>query len=137
MTERVERLEFWVAGVPIPQGSHAASRYGGIYDSNPGLKPWRKALTQAATNALAGRSGFAKTAEISLLLDFYMPRGKTIKRRRPNVRPDADKLTRAVGDSLTTAGVYVDDGQVVTIHVEQWYADDDNPGVRVVVKELA
>lgn len=137
MTERVERLEFWVDGVPIPQGSHSASRYGSVYDSNPKLKPWRKTLTKAAVEALAGRSGFTKHAEISLLLDFYMPRGSTVKRRRPNVRPDADKLTRAVGDSLTTAKVYVDDGQVVTIHVEQWYADDDNPGVRVVVKELA
>ena len=42
-------------------------------------------------------------------LDFYLPRPKTVKRQWPTVRPDADKLLRAVLDLMTKAGVYCDD----------------------------
>lgn len=136
MIEYVERLEFWVDGVPIPQGSHGVSKWGGVYDSNRGLKGWRNAVTTAAARELAGRHGFPKQAEVFVLIDFYMPRGVTVKRRRPSVAPDIDKCIRAVFDSLTKT-VWADDGQVVSVHAQQWYADDDKPGVRVVVGALA
>ena len=136
MTEYVERIEFWAGGVPVPQGSHAVGRWGGIYDSNKALEPWRATVTGGAEYALAGRDGFPKAAEVFVLLDFYMPRGTTVKRRRPTVKPDIDKCIRAIFDSLTAAKVWADDGQVVSVHAQQWYADD-NPGVRVVVGTLA
>jgi len=51
------------------------------------------------------------------------------------VRPDLDKLERAIGDALTDAGVWVDDGQVVNSHTQKWYAE--TPGVHITVLELA
>jgi crossover junction endodeoxyribonuclease RusA len=133
--ERVERLEFWVTGTPIPQGSKTVFR-GRAVESNPKLPAWRKNVTAAAVQALAGRFGFPKEAEIFTLLDFYMPRPKTVFRRRPNTRPDGDKLERAINDALTDARVWVDDGQIVSTDRRLWYADD-RPGVRIVIGELA
>lgn len=130
----LERLSFWVEGNPVPQGSHSVFR-GHVVDSNKGLKPWRTAVTNAAIKARAGRT-FPDDAEIYILVDFYMPRGKTVTRRRPTTRPDLDKLVRAVGDALTASGVWRDDGNVVSIHTQQFYADE-TPGVQIVIGQLA
>lgn len=131
--DRVEVLEFWVPGIPVPQGSKSIFR-GRLVDANKALKGWRRTVTQAATTALAGRNGFDDS--VSVLLDFYMPRGKTVKRPRPSTRPDLDKMIRAIGDSLTDAHVWTDDGLVVTVHAAKYYADG-LPGVNVKVKALA
>ena len=135
MPEYVERLEFWVEGVPIPQGSKSLFR-GRMVDANPKLKPWRRTVTAAAATALAGRDGFDPEAALFILLDFYLPRPKTVTRARPNVKPDGDKLLRAICDSISDAAVWVDDSRPVVHHSEKWYADD-KPGVRVVVGALA
>lgn len=140
MTEYVERLEFWVDGIPIPEGSKTAFIVKGravVVDANaPQLKPWRKTVTAAAVAELAGRDGFDPESSLFILMDFYLPRGKTVTRARPNVKPDGDKLQRAICDSITDAGVWADDSRVVVHHSEKWYADD-KPGVRVVVGSLA
>jgi Holliday junction resolvase RusA-like endonuclease len=107
-----------------------------MVDANPKLKQWRKTVTTVASEELAGRDGFDPDLALFILLDFYLPRPKTVKRARPNVKPDGDKLLRAVCDSITVAGVWVDDSRAVVHHSEKWYADD-NPGVRVVVGALA
>jgi Holliday junction resolvase RusA-like endonuclease len=135
MTEYVERIEFWVEGVPIPQGSKSVFR-GRAVDANPKLKPWRRTVTDAAVEALAGRDGFDPELALFVLLDFYLPRGKTVTRPRPNVKPDGDNLLRAICDSITDAGVWADDSRAVVHHSEKWYADD-KPGVRVVIGALA
>lgn len=141
MPEYIERLEFWVDGVPIPQGSKTAYVVKGravLVDANaPKLKPWRKAVTAAAVEALGGRDGFDPDLSLFILMDFYLLRGATVKRARPNVKPDGDKLQRAICDSVTTAGAWFDDSRAVVHHSEKWYADDDRPGVRVVVGTLA
>lgn len=130
----LETLYFTVEGVPAPQGSHGVSRTGHIYDTNKKLAPWRKVVTNAATEALAGRKGFDEA--VYVLLDFWLPRPKTVKRVHPTVKPDVDKLTRAVLDSLTKAGVWVDDGLVLTCHSQKRYADD-LPGVDIKVRRFA
>lgn len=130
----LSRLSFFVEGVPVPQGSHSVFR-GRIVDSNKGLNKWRQLVTAEAKSARAGRT-FPADAEIYILVDFYMPRGKTVKRRRPTVKPDLDKLVRAVGDALTASGVWRDDGNVVSIHTQQFYADDQ-PGAQIVIGSLA
>lgn len=135
MTEYVERLEMWVDGVPIPQGSKSVFR-GRLVEANPKLKGWRATVTAAAVTELGGRDGFDPDLSLFILLDFYLPRPRTVLRPRPNVKPDGDKLIRAVCDSLTAARVWADDSRVVVHHSEKWYADD-KPGVRVVVGSLA
>lgn len=136
--DHLEQVEFWVPGIPIPQGSKVGfvvGRRAVIVDANKvDLKPWRALVKKAAAEAVAGRPGFDDA--VAVLLDFYMPRGVSVKRKRPSAKPDADKLARAVLDGLTDGGVFTDDGRVVSLHVEEWYADDQ-PGVNVEVRLLA
>jgi Holliday junction resolvase RusA-like endonuclease len=138
--DQIERLEFFVEGTPIPQGSKKAFVIRGraviVDDNAPKLHPWRLKVKQAAMVALAGRDGFPAQQPVAVFLDFYMPRKVSVKRPRPSVRPDLDKLIRAVLDALTDARVYADDGQVVAMDPKKWYAED-KPGVRIVVRELA
>lgn len=140
--DHIERLEFYVEGVAIPQGSKTGfsridSKRVSMTDANAKvLKPWREKVRAAAVVALSGRPGFASQVECALIVDFYLPRPKAAKRRRPSVKPDLDKLVRAINDSLTDSGVLTDDSQVVTVSADKWYADD-KPGVRIVVRELA
>lgn len=134
----IEQLTFHVDGIPVPQGSKKAfivKKRAIIVDDNAtSLKPWRAHVRKAAEAALGDRPGFDDA--VYVLLDFYMPRGKTVRRLRPSTRPDVDKLTRAILDALTDSGVLKDDGLVVSLHVEEWYADDE-PGVRIKVGALA
>jgi len=133
--ERVERLAFFVPGTPIQQGSKTVYNGRAVDANTKRLKPWRAHVTGAAVEALAGRVGFAPDTEIAVLYDFYFTQPKTVTRRRPNVRPDLDKLERAISDALTDAHVWADDGQVVNSHTQKWYAE--TPGVHITVLELA
>jgi Holliday junction resolvase RusA-like endonuclease len=134
----IEQLAFVVPGVPVPQGSKKAfviGRRAVIVDDNADkLKPWRAKVRDAAETALAGRPGFPDA--VYVLLDFHMPRPPSVKRLRPSVRPDIDKLTRSILDSLTDSGVLKDDGQVVSVHSKKFYADDE-PHVAIKIGLLA
>lgn len=138
MSEFMERVEFFVPGVPVAQGSmvgYARGKQVSIVHSNAAkLKPWRNTVAAAAHAVLAGRDGFE--GAVAVLLDFYVPRGSTVRRLFPSVRPDLDKYTRSVLDSLTTSGIYGDDGQVVSISARKHYAEEQC-GVRIVIRELA
>ena len=54
-----------------------------------------------------------------------------MKRPLPHVKPDLDKLIRAMNDSLTDARVWGDDGQVTTISARKIYGP--TPGAQVSV----
>jgi len=131
--EVVQPFTMWVVGTPIPQGSKKAFVRGKravIVDDNATvLKPWRKKVTMLAVSEFGDREQF--TSPMFAQLDFYMPRPASVKRPRPSVKPDADKLTRAILDAFTDAKVWRDDAQVVSMTVNEWYADDDPAGVRI------
>lgn len=53
---------------------------------------------------------------------------------RPHSKPDVDKLSRAVLDSMTGAHVWADDSRVVDLHVSKHYvADEADAGFRIEV----
>ena len=68
-----------------------------------------------------------------------MPRPKSVsynKRPLPIISPDLDKLVRSIGDSLTDAGVWGDDAQVVSLACEKVYADDKQPGADIEIHSV-
>jgi Holliday junction resolvase RusA-like endonuclease len=87
-------------------------------------------------------------AEVS----FWMPRPKSAPKTRdilPVTGKDADKMLRSIFDSLTNAGVWVDDSQVCAgaftkryvvgphlpkIYVEHFHRVE--PGVTVIIQEM-
>lgn len=145
----MKALSFTVPGIPVPQGSKnttalkAGGQYTGkvaVYEANAvKLKPWREGITLLARRAVV-KHGFWQVLEgpVVVGLRFYLPRPASVPRlRRPfmTVKPDLDKLTRAVLDALTTAKVYGDDARVIELHLYKNYADDCPPGVKITVEE--
>lgn len=140
-----------VDGVPVPQGSkklglNRATGRAVLLDDNAALAGWRYLL------ALRARQGWGKSpwaGPVAADLRFYLPRPashygtgrnagivKASAPAVPGVKPDLDKLVRAVFDSLTVAGVWADDSRVVDLAARKRYADGRPPGVLVTLEEV-
>lgn len=135
-------LDFFAEGAPVPQGSKNAYVRGGravMVDANASLKPWRAAVRAAAEEAIAGEGWETLDEPCRVGMEFIMPQPKRPRWGVPAVKPDLDKLTRAVFDALTDAGVWRDDSRVVCMEVTKRYEDDEGavPGVWVEVKRLS
>lgn len=122
-------LSFTAFGVPETQGSTRAFVQGGRAiqtSANPKLRPWRDTVLWAARDAMGTASGFERViGPARCTITFWMPRPKSAPKTRdimPAVGKDLDKLVRAVLDSLTNAGVWRDDSQVVSLHAEKRYS---------------
>jgi Holliday junction resolvase RusA-like endonuclease len=124
-----------VTGNPASQGSHAIM-YGRIVQVNSSKhKAWRKAIVQEAIATLP--DDWQPIDEpCELIVNFYLPKPKTVDRQLPSVSPDLDKLVRAVGDSLTDSGVVTDDSRIVRISARKLYAEGIEPGASIQVKTL-
>jgi Holliday junction resolvase RusA-like endonuclease len=124
-----------VTGNPASQGSHAIM-YGRIVQVNSSKhKAWRKAIVQEAIATLP--DDWKPIDEpCELIVNFYLPKPKTVDRQLPSVSPDLDKLIRAVGDSLTDSGVVTDDSRIVRISARKLYAEGIEPGATIQVKTL-
>lgn len=143
MNPVTEVASFWVAGVPQPQGSKSVGMTKDgrpfIRDKNPAaLKAWRKAVAAAAAAALAGVP--VLVGPVVVHVEFRLVRGKTVTREFPSVRPDVDKLARALLDGIgdarkAGAPVWADDSQVVTLRGHKVYADRAGAWVRIGVLE--
>lgn len=125
-------IEFEVYGVPIPQGSKNVYRGRLVEAQGAKLKIWRE---EVKTTAGQHYTGELLEGPIRLEVTFWMPRPKTVKRELPTVPPDADKLLRAVNDSLTGT-IFVDDAQVVECHLQKRYADERMPGATIRISRL-
>ena len=119
-------IQFRVYGEPAPQGSKTIMR-GRLVETSKKLPAWRKAVKEAADQV-----DFYTESDVDVLIIFFLKKPKTSKRQRPSVKPDIDKLIRAVGDSLS-GSVIKDDAQIVTIGARKEYADE--PGALITVVE--
>lgn len=111
--------EYRIPGTAIPQGSKTITRTGHMFDSNRNLKQWRKHATETIANQhlLEAPLEGALAAEIHIKL----PKPKTVKREHPSVKPDIDKLARALLDSLTAAGAIRDDALICELKITKTY----------------
>lgn len=123
-------------GKPITQGSKTRTRYG-MYDANTAtLKPWRERLHHAALEALDGRPRIDGPVVVDVTFWFDRPQnhyrtGKNAHLLRDSAPAfpdnkgsgDVDKLQRACFDSLTSAGIWRDDCQVVKVNAVKRFCD--------------
>jgi Holliday junction resolvase RusA-like endonuclease len=129
-------ISFTVYGKPEPQGSIRAFMVGGkprLTSDNAKLKPWRQ---QVALSALAERKGEVLQRDVPVVLEvlFCLDRPKSAaKRELPTVKPDLDKLMRAVKDALKGI-LYEDDSQVVTIEAHKCYSSPQRTEIRLKAK---
>ena len=124
-----------VSGDPASQGSHAIMNGRIVQVNSSKHKAWRKAIVQEAiANLPADWTQIDEPCE--LIVNFYLPKGKSVTRALPSVSPDLDKLIRAVGDSLTDSGIVADDSRIVRISARKLYAQGIEPGASIVVRTL-
>ena len=123
-------LHFAVRGLPVPQGSARAFNIGGravIVTKTARLCDWRQAIAKAAGEMMVGA---LLDCPLTVYADFTFLRPKSSKRVYPSVRPDLDKLARALLDACTDV-VWTDDSRVVDLYVRKRYGDI--PGVDVEI----
>lgn len=134
-------LSVWVHGVPQPQGSMSVNRKGKLFHK-PALIAWRERVLILALNA-AQRQGWPDNWDGLVEVDyvFYLPKPKQPRFKwYPGVKPDLDKLIRAVNDALSPKSprrVVEEDSRIIRITAEKRYATKDQPpGVCITLRQL-
>lgn len=139
-------IRVFIEGIPRPQGSKQTFRRGNrivLVESSKHLPEWRRRLV----SVLQEHTGdYTPPKPARVTLTFLMPRPKAhydtkghVKKRFTHVahtpRPDLDKLTRAVFDALTIAGIVEDDSHITSAVIAKRYADSpENTGVCITVE---
>ena len=128
-------FQIFIEGNPRPQGSKKAFARGKtivLVEANKELPAWREHMTRMLQlKQIEDTQPF--TTAVNVALTFWLPRPKSVKRQYPTGTYDIDKLTRAVLDSITKAGVWRDDSDVVDLTVRKTYADMHEPGVLISI----
>ena len=143
------QIKFVVYAKPQPQGSMKGfvlpGKWGAkpraiLTSANPKMKPYRQELTLTAMSAVA-EAGFEcplapKHVPISLVIDFYLERPKSIPKRRSQivVKPDLDKLIRSTTDAMTGI-LYQDDAQIIEFSVRKHYGVPERAEISACVIE--
>lgn len=138
-------VTFSVLGTPIPQGSTKAfariGRDGKAHATTTGAnaktKGWRQ---DVAACALGHAPSTPWTGPVAVEIAFRLPRPASVSaKKRPShtVKPDLDKLVRAVSDALTGV-LWVDDSQIVSVIATKLYAAgaDHPPGATITASLL-
>ena len=112
-------VSFEVHGHPTAKGNMMRFRTGYV-DVTHGLAEWMTAIAMAANRERAklGRP-LAGPLHLDATFRLHMPAARPAAARRAGVwpstvRPDADKLLRALFDGLTRSGLIVDDARIAT-----------------------
>lgn len=128
-------FQLFIQGEPKPQGSKQGFIRGNrvvLVESQKQLPAWRDHMTRMLQlKQMEHETAF--TTAVNVALTFWLPRPKSVKRQYATSTYDIDKLTRAVLDSITKAGVWRDDSDVVDLTVRKCYADLHEPGVLISI----
>jgi Holliday junction resolvase RusA-like endonuclease len=131
-------ITFAVNGVPKPQGSKTIRSIGGrswLTEASPEVYKWRDTVRETAKRVFI-LNGLQKPLDepVEIEITFYLPKPKTVDRQQPAVKPDLDKLIRAVNDSIQGILV-VDDSRVCRIVADKRYAKLGEPGVIITIRK--
>jgi len=124
-------IHAFIPGTPVPQGSVDVYR-GHIVAVKPALREWRDKI-RAST--MARHNGEPMDGPLNVSLVFQLAPPKKPRWWAPAVKPDLDKLIRAVNDSLSTTnkqrGVITDDARIIHITAAKTY--HHTPGVYITI----
>lgn len=137
---------FVVHGIPQPKGSAKMLPRGKrpdgsavwvVASSNDNLAAWEQAVVWTAKRH-APRSPLVGPVELTVEFRFPVPKSAPKRQELPmTTKPDTDKLLRAIGDALGTAGFYVDDAQITDVTMRKRRAYWGGPGVTITVRSAS
>lgn len=132
---------FQVVGVePAPQGSKRYLGNGRFVEASKKLEPWRQAIAHAVKEMFqitGDDTPFTEACQVEVT--FILPKPKTVKRELPTVPPDADKLARSLGDSISLpkyAQLVADDSLICRWEIRKVYGTPETMGCSVAVSLL-
>lgn len=130
------QFTFRVYGIPASKGSYRPITGRSHVDGRPVTrlipmdakeKPWRQRIVNTIKQC-TNIPHITNDYSVEIHETFYLPRPQTIpphKRYEPTVKPDLDKLQRALHDALTDSGIITDDSLITSITAEKTYTDPD------------
>jgi len=141
-----QTLTITVFGEPAPQGSKKGFAVNGrvvMTESSKRVRPWRQDVAAAARDVVTVAPHFPEKVPLRLDVVFTMRKPASAPKRRrtwPSVKPDGDKLLRAVCDALTHVAWH-DDAQVIEYHVAKRYPGEGDgslttPGAHITITEV-
>lgn len=110
-------IAVFVPGICAPQGSKRHLGNGILVEQSKRVKPWRADVRSALLDD-QGKPRAQFDGPIHIELEFVMkrPAGAPKRSTPPAIkRPDLDKLQRAIFDAVSSAGIWRDDSQVVSV----------------------
>jgi crossover junction endodeoxyribonuclease RusA len=131
-------LAFTVYGLARTKGNHRAIHVKGmqfpiVTESNRNVASWQQLVAEGASRAIGAAPAEARgllTGGVRVTMAFYFSRPRKYRKRgvfvHHTVKPDLDRLERAILDALT-AIAYHDDKQVTEIVTGKYYAGVDEP----------
>ena len=113
--------EFYVAGIPKPQGSMRHVGRGRIIHSSPALIPWRDKIV----HTIQEQECDPFDGPVYVSIHVFLPLPKKPKHRQPISRAtgDIDKHARCTLDALQQSGIIHDDAQVIELHICKRYSE--------------
>jgi len=120
----MNKISFWVEGLPIGQPRTKAARIGSFVRmyTPPVANQWKTEVGRSAMASMVRDNVKSITVPVRLACIFYFPRPKKhylkgmLRTGCPYYhpqKPDLDNLEKAVMDALTNYGIWRDDAQVV------------------------
>ena len=137
-------IRFTVPGEPTGKGRPRVFKTNGV---SRATTPQKTLNYENLVKWIVGESMQVEqlTGEIEAEIKAYyaIPKSMTKKNRQlieegklhPTKKPDLDNVAKIILDALNGIA-YKDDSQVVRMHIEKEYADDEKPRVEVVLREL-
>lgn len=119
-TTTVSQIAFVVHGLPIAQPRHrATARNGYVHLYLPTDHPVHAYKRLIAAAALEQKKGVIEGAiRLDILFSFLPAKSaRGIKTQFKISKPDLDNLAKAVKDAITDSGLWIDDAQVVEMHI--------------------
>lgn len=112
----------------------SSSRKPVIVHDNPRLEAWRTAVTFVVKHAAhKARWDTPLDEPVEVTATFHLKAPKRPMFELPAVKPDLDKLQRAIGDALGN-GILKDDSRIV--HWDVWKRYGAEPGVKLTLTRL-
>lgn len=134
-------ITFTVPALPIaqPRQRHRIVNAGGrTFSTNytPSKSPANDFKATVRMAAAQAYQGPPLEGPLAMTLVCVFP-CKSKRARKPKAtRPDCDNLAKCAADALNGL-LYVDDGQIVRLHVEKWHASGtEQPHVEILIEPL-